>query len=125
MPKVYIYVSDADINVSYAVIDLERSPAISLNDVSVSQHEQSMDIAGYLSSDQARASRIVKNISANAVDKEAGEFLLNLARFCKSVPPSATGKSDWVIMVSNEKANVVRVTPEYAAQAFQIVLGLH
>jgi hypothetical protein len=125
MPKVYIYVSDADINVSYAVIDLETLHTITLNDVSVSQHKQSIDIAGYLSSDQVRASRIVQNISANAIDKETGEFLLHLARFYKSASPSATGKSDWVIMVSNEKANVVRVTPEYAAQAFQNVVGLH
>jgi hypothetical protein len=124
MSKVYIYVSDADINVSYAVIDLETLPAPSLNDVIFSQHNQSIDIAGYLSSDQVRAIRIVQNISANLIDKEAKEFLLNLASFCRNTSPSTTGKSDWVIMISNEKASVVRVTPEYAAQAFRSVLGL-
>lgn len=124
MSKVYIYVSDADINVSYAVIDLEKLPAPTLTEVVLSQHHQGMDIAGYLSSDQVRAIRIVQNISANSIDKEAREFLLHLASFCKNTAPSTTGKSDWVIMISNEKTNVVRVTPEYAAQALKNVLGL-
>ena len=125
MPKVYIYVSDADINVSYAVIDLETLPEPVLDEVTLSQHNQDIDIAGYLSLDQARAIRIIQNISANVIDKEAREFLLHLTSFCKNTAPSTTGKSDWVIMVSNEKAKVVRVTPEYAAQAFRNVLGLH
>lgn len=125
MSKVYIYVSDADINVSYAVIDLETLPAPTLNETLSSQRNHGVDIAGYLSSDQVRAIRIVQNISANKIDKEAREFLLNLARFCKNTSPSPTGKSDWVMMISNEKANVVRVTPEYAAQAFKNLLGLH
>ncbi|WP_019142746.1 hypothetical protein [Noviherbaspirillum massiliense] len=124
MSKVYIYVSDADINVSYAVIDLENLPAPTPNQLLLSQDQQGIDIAAYLSSDQVRAIRIVKNIFTNVIDKEAGEFLLHLARFCKSVSPSATGKNDWVVMISNEKANVVRVTPEYAAQAHRNVLGL-
>lgn len=123
MSKVYIYVSDADINVSYAVIDLETLPA-TLNASFLSQHNQGIDIADYLSSDQVRAIRIVKNISANVIDKEAREFLLHLMHFCKSTSPSTTGKNDWVIMISNEKASVVRVTPEHAAQAFRNVLGL-
>ena len=124
MPKVYIYVSDANINVSYAVIDLEKLSVPTINGAAVSQHNQSIDIADYLSSDLVRAIRIVQNIFANTVDREAGEFLLHLASFCKNTAPSTTGKSDWVIMVSNEKANVVRVTPEYAAEAFKNVLGL-
>ena len=124
MSKVYIYVSDADINVSYAVIDLEKVTAPAPNEVILFRPDQGMDIAGFLSSDQARAIRIVQNISANAIDKEAREFLLHLASFCKKTAPSTTGKSDWVIMISSEKANVVRVTPEHAAQAFRNVLGL-
>lgn len=124
MSKVYIYVSDADINVSYAVIDLDTLPAPTLDEVITAQHNQDMDIVGYLSSDQVRAIRIVKNISANVIDKEAREFLLRLAHFCKNAAPSPTGKSEWVMMISNEKANVVRVTPEHAAQAFRNVLGL-
>jgi len=124
MSKVYIYISDAEINVSYAVIDLETLPAPTLDEVILSQRNQGMDIAAYLSSDQVRAIRIVQNISANAIDKEAREFLLRLADFCKNAAPSPTGKSDWVMMISNEKANVVRVTPEHAAQAFKNVLGL-
>lgn len=125
MPKVYIYVSDADINVSYAVIDLDTLPTPTLNELLLPQHNQGIDIASYLSEDQARAIRIVQNISANVIDNETREFLLHLARFCKNTAPSPTGKSDWVMMISNEKANVVRVTPEYAAQAFKNVLGLH
>ena len=124
MSIVYIYVSDADINVSYAVIDLETLPAPTLNELLLPQQSQGIDIAGYLSSDQVRAIRIVKNIFANVIDKEAREFLLHLARFCKNAPPSAAGNSDWVIMISNEKSNVVRVTPEYAARAFNNLLGL-
>ncbi|WP_132258134.1 hypothetical protein [Paucimonas lemoignei] len=116
--------SDADINVSYAVIDLETLPAPTLNELVLSQPNQDIDIVDYLSSDQARAIRIVKNIYAHAIDKEAREFLLHLARFCGNAPASATGKSDWVMMISNEKANMVRVTPEHAAQAFKNVLGL-
>ena len=125
MPKVYIYVSDADINVSYAVIDLETLPAPTLNEMLLFTHDSGIDIAGYLSSDQARAIRIVQNISANVLDRETREFLLHLARFCKNTPPSTTGRSEWVMMISSEKANVVRVTPEYAHQAFKNVLGLH
>jgi len=124
MSKVYIYVSDADINVSYAVIDLENLPAPTLNELLLFQHSHGVDIVDYLNSDQVRAIRIVKNVSANVIDKEAREFLQQLACFCRSTSPSVTGKSDWVIMISNEKANVVRVTPEYAAQAFKNVLGL-
>lgn len=124
MPKVYVYVSDADINVSYAVIDLESLPSPAPNELLLFPHNQAIDIAAYLSSDLVRAIRIVKNISANVIDKEAREFLLHLARFCRNAPPSPTGKSDWVIMISNEKANVVRVTPEYAAQAHRNLLGL-
>lgn len=124
MSKVYIYVSDININVSYAVIDLDALPLILLNSDASSQSNQSGDVAAYLSSDLARAIRIVQNIAANTLDKEARDFLQHLAGFCKNTPPSATGKSDWVIMISSEKGSVVRVTPEYAAQAFRNVLGL-
>lgn len=124
MPKVYIYVSDADINVSYAVINLETLPSLALTGPLVLQPGEDINIAEYLCADQPRAIRIVKNIYANTIDKEAKEFLLRLAHFCKHSPPSVTGKSDWVVMISSEKANVVRVTPEHAAQAFRNLLGL-